>query len=99
MANCVIVLKFQNTLSDSNPSSPASVPGRKEGKGRRKQSYPSKAPFSPVEYHQESIDMQPQQFNTWSGKIKKEVGFLKIFQKYINLYLKINFIYSKFIQH
>lgn len=58
---------------DSNPSSPASV-GRKETKGRRKQSYPSKAPMSPdVNYQHESNEEQAQDFTAWSNKIKVKV--------------------------
>ena len=59
---------------DSNPSSPASI-GRKETKGRRKQSYPSKAPMSPdiVNYQQEPNEEQAQDFTTWSNKIKGKV--------------------------
>lgn len=59
---------------DSNPSSPASV-GRKETKGRRKQSYPSKAPMSPdvVNYQHESNEEQAQDFTTWSNKMKGKV--------------------------
>ncbi|XP_051161170.1 uncharacterized protein LOC127281474 isoform X4 [Leptopilina boulardi] len=56
---------------DSNPSSPASI-GRKETKGRRKQSYPSKAPTSPgiVNYQHESNEEQAQDFTSWSTKAK-----------------------------
>ncbi|CAB0035960.1 unnamed protein product [Trichogramma brassicae] len=47
---------------DSNPSSPAST-GRKESKGRRKQSYPSKAPTTPPQSsegdHQQPMPLQP----------------------------------------
>ncbi|XP_015595384.1 uncharacterized protein LOC107267792 isoform X2 [Cephus cinctus] len=59
---------------DSNPSSPASV-GRKETKGRRKQSYPSKAPTSPdvIHYQQESNEEQAQDFTAWSNKMKGKV--------------------------
>ncbi|CAG5093598.1 Similar to pnr: GATA-binding factor A (Drosophila melanogaster) [Cotesia congregata] len=56
----------QSASMDSNPSSPASV-GRKETKGRRKQSYPSKAPTSPdvLSYHHESEE-QAQDFTSWN---------------------------------
>lgn len=65
---------IQGTSMDSNPSSPASV-GRKETKGRRKQSYPSKAPLSPdiVNYQHEPNEEQAQDFTTWSNKIKVKV--------------------------
>ncbi|XP_076235230.1 uncharacterized protein LOC143179766 [Calliopsis andreniformis] len=64
----------KGTSVDSSPSSPASV-GRKETKGRRKQSYPSKAPLSPdiVNYQHESTEEQAQDFTTWSNKIKVKV--------------------------
>lgn len=60
---------------DSNPSSPASV-GRKETKGRRKQSYPSKAPASPdvINYQHESSEEQAQDFTAWSNKMKAKVS-------------------------
>ncbi|PBC28368.1 GATA-binding factor A [Apis cerana cerana] len=66
--------ELQGTSVDSNPSSPASV-GRKETKGRRKQSYPSKAPMSPdvVNYQHESNEEQAQDFTTWSNKMKGKV--------------------------
>ncbi|XP_023314693.1 uncharacterized protein LOC106649701 isoform X2 [Trichogramma pretiosum] len=52
---------FQASM-DSNPSSPAST-GRKESKGRRKQSYPSKAPTTPPQSsegdHQQPMPLQP----------------------------------------
>ncbi|XP_020292546.1 transcription factor stalky-like isoform X2 [Pseudomyrmex gracilis] len=70
-------LENKNVSMDSNPSSPASI-GRKEmastTKGRRKQSYPSKAPTSPdvvTNYHHENTDdEQAHDFTTWSNKIK-----------------------------
>lgn len=69
----------QSASIDSNPSSPASI-GRKEvattTKGRRKQSYPSKAPASPdivVSYqHEHNNEEQAHDF-TWSSKIKNKV--------------------------
>ncbi|XP_011497247.1 PREDICTED: box A-binding factor-like [Ceratosolen solmsi marchali] len=74
----------KNTSMDSNPSSPASGGGsgagggfgsnRKETKGRRKQSYPSKAPTSPVDYQrQESLEEQAHDFTAWSNKIKRKL--------------------------
>ncbi|XP_044589801.1 GATA-type transcription factor sreA-like isoform X2 [Cotesia glomerata] len=59
-------LENKSASMDSNPSSPASV-GRKETKGRRKQSYPSKAPTSPdvLSYHHESEE-QAQDFTSWN---------------------------------
>lgn len=59
---------------DSNPSSPASV-GRKETKGRRKQSYPSKAPTSPdvLSYHHESEE-QAQDFTSWNKITDKVIN-------------------------
>lgn len=73
-------LLLQSASVDSNPSSPASV-GRKETatttKGRRKQSYPSKAPASPdvvTTYQQEhSNEEQAYDFTTWSSKMKGKV--------------------------
>lgn len=64
---------------DSNPSSPASI-GRKETKGRRKQSYPSKAPTSPdiANYQHESSEEQAQDFTTWSHKMKGKVSTRKV---------------------
>jgi len=70
----------QSVSIDSNPSSPASI-GRKEmattTKGRRKQSYPSKAPTSPdivVSYqHEHNNEEQAHDFTTWSSKIKNKV--------------------------
>lgn len=64
---------------DSNPSSPASI-GRKETKGRRKQSYPSKAPTSPdvMNYQHESSEEQAQDFTSWSSKIKGKVWKKKL---------------------
>ncbi|KZC05730.1 GATA-binding factor A [Dufourea novaeangliae] len=65
---------LQGTSMDSNPSSPASI-GRKETKGRRKQSYPSKAPMSPdiVNYKQEPNEEQAQDFTAWSNKMNVKV--------------------------
>ncbi|XP_012532280.1 transcription factor gaf1 isoform X3 [Monomorium pharaonis] len=70
----------QSALMDSNPSSPASI-GRKEmattTKGRRKQSYPSKAPASPdiiASYqHEHNNEEQAHDFTTWSSKIKNKL--------------------------
>ena len=70
----------QSASIDSNPSSPASI-GRKEmattTKGRRKQSYPSKAPASPdiiASYqYDHSNEEQAHDFTTWSSKIKNKV--------------------------
>ncbi|XP_066601370.1 uncharacterized protein [Prorops nasuta] len=66
-------LENKSASMDSNPSSPASI-GRKETKGRRKQSYPSKAPMSPdiVNYQHESNEEQAQDFTAWSNKIKMQ---------------------------
>ncbi|XP_011699425.1 PREDICTED: uncharacterized protein LOC105456811 isoform X2 [Wasmannia auropunctata] len=66
----------QSASIDSNPSSPASI-GRKEmattTKGRRKQSYPSKAPASPdivANYqHEHNNEEQAHDFTTWSSKM------------------------------
>ncbi|XP_015111316.1 GATA zinc finger domain-containing protein 21 isoform X2 [Diachasma alloeum] len=65
-------LESKSASMDSNPSSPASI-GRKETKGRRKQSYPSKAPTSPdtMNYQQDISDEQAQNF-TWSNKLKSK---------------------------
>lgn len=72
----------QSASIDSNPSSPASI-GRKEmattTKGRRKQSYPSKAPASPdivASYQHEHNDEQAHDFTTWPNKIKNKVFFV-----------------------
>ncbi|XP_011310283.1 uncharacterized protein [Fopius arisanus] len=67
-------LECKSASMDSNPSSPASI-GRKETKGRRKQSYPSKAPTSPdtMNYQQDISDEQAQNFTTWSNKLKSKV--------------------------
>lgn len=64
---------------DSNPSSPASV-GRKETKGRRKQSYPSKAPTSPdvMNYAHDLGDEQALNFAVWSNTLKEKVILLII---------------------
>lgn len=70
----------QSASIDSNPSSPASI-GRKEmattTKGRRKQSYPSKAPASPdivASYqHEHNNEEQAHDFTTWSSKIKNKM--------------------------
>ncbi|XP_043479618.1 transcription factor stalky isoform X2 [Leptopilina heterotoma] len=64
-------IENKSASMDSNPSSPASI-GRKETKGRRKQSYPSKAPTSPgiVNYQHESNEEQAQDFTAWSTKAK-----------------------------
>lgn len=55
-------------------------------KGRRKQSYPSKAPASPdivANYHHESNnEEQAHDFTTWSNKIKG-----KVFRCAINMLL------------
>ncbi|XP_015180502.1 PREDICTED: transcription factor stalky-like isoform X2 [Polistes dominula] len=70
---CTITPSIENKVicMDSNPSSPAST-GRKETKGRRKQSYPSKAPTSPDtdNYQNESSEEQAQDFTAWSYKMK-----------------------------
>lgn len=68
---------------DSNPSSPASI-GRKETKGRRKQSYPSKAPTSPdtANYQHESSEEQAQDFTAWSHKMKGKVSRRKLALRY-----------------
>ncbi|XP_043283394.1 transcriptional regulatory protein GAT1-like isoform X2 [Venturia canescens] len=68
-------LESKSVSMDSNPSSPASI-GRKETKGRRKQSYPSKAPTSPelMNYQQESSEeQQAQDFTAWSSKMKRKI--------------------------
>ncbi|XP_071649525.1 uncharacterized protein [Temnothorax longispinosus] len=70
----------QSASIDSNPSSPGSI-GRKEmattTKGRRKQSYPSKAPASPdivASYqHEHNNEEQAHDFTTWSSKIKNKM--------------------------
>lgn len=83
---------------DSNPSSPGSIGGghhtivngpRKESKGRRKQSYPSKAPVSPVDY---SEDEPPHDFTAWPSKLKRKVCYaiMIFFPTYI---LKIKRVY------
>lgn len=77
LSNRIVTLENKSASIDSNPSSPASV-GRKEvtvaTKGRRKQSYPSKAPASPdvvTNYHHErNNEEQAHDFTTWSSKIK-----------------------------
>ncbi|XP_046737425.1 uncharacterized protein LOC124406097 isoform X1 [Diprion similis] len=73
----------KSTSMDSNPSSPASV-GKKETKGRRKQSYPSKAPASPdvINYHHESSEEQAHDFTAWSNKMKGKVGEQKQFDQH-----------------
>ncbi|XP_014599813.1 PREDICTED: GATA zinc finger domain-containing protein 21-like [Polistes canadensis] len=75
-ANCITTPCIENKITsiDSNPSSPAST-GRKETKGRRKQSYPSKAPTSPdtANYQHESSEEQAQDFTGWSYKMKIKV--------------------------
>ncbi|XP_033215568.1 GATA-type transcription factor sreA-like isoform X2 [Belonocnema kinseyi] len=67
-------LENKSASMDSNPSSPASI-GRKETKGRRKQSYPSKAPTSPglINYRLESNEEQAQDFTSWSQKAKEKM--------------------------
>ncbi|XP_018373303.1 PREDICTED: uncharacterized protein LOC108767772 [Trachymyrmex cornetzi] len=78
----------QSASIDSNPSSPASI-GRKEmattTKGRRKQSYPSKAPASPdiiASYqHDHSNEEQAHDFTTWSSKIKNKMDDQKQFDQ------------------
>nr|XP_050854742.1 uncharacterized protein LOC127065855 isoform X2 [Vespula vulgaris] len=76
LGNCTTMSCIENKITsmDSNPSSPASI-GRKETKGRRKQSYPSKAPTSPdiANYQHESSEEQAQDFTTWSHKMKGKV--------------------------
>ena len=71
------LLIFQSASIDSNPSSPSSI-GRKETKGRRKQSYPSKAPTSPgiINYQHESNEEQAQDFTSWSNKVKGKASNL-----------------------
>ncbi|XP_003425585.1 box A-binding factor [Nasonia vitripennis] len=70
--NIAARLDTKSVSMDSNPSSPASGGGRKETKGRRKQSYPSKAPTSPIEYqhHDSMLEEQAHDFTAWSHKIK-----------------------------
>ncbi|XP_014489548.1 PREDICTED: transcription factor stalky-like isoform X2 [Dinoponera quadriceps] len=74
----VTALENKSASIDSNPSSPASI-SRKETtttKGRRKQSYPSKAPASPdvvTAYQHEHNEEQAQDFTTWSNKIKSKM--------------------------
>ncbi|KAI4501947.1 hypothetical protein M0802_002629 [Mischocyttarus mexicanus] len=74
--NCATTPCIENKIisMDSNPSSPASI-GRKETKGRRKQSYPSKAPTSPetTNYQHESSEEQAQDFTGWPYKMKIKV--------------------------
>ncbi|KAJ8665287.1 hypothetical protein QAD02_006949 [Eretmocerus hayati] len=72
--NIAARIDHKGTSLDSNPSSPASIGGRKESKGRRKQSFPSKAPTSPIDNYRNSIDSeQAHDFTiTWSTKIKNE---------------------------
>ncbi|XP_012271783.1 uncharacterized protein LOC105695085 [Orussus abietinus] len=71
-------IENKSTSVDSNPSSPAST-GRRETssttKGRRKQSYPSKAPASPdvLSYQHEAAEEQAQDFTGWSSKIKVKI--------------------------
>ncbi|XP_044008984.1 transcription factor elt-2-like isoform X2 [Aphidius gifuensis] len=67
-------LENKSASMDSNPSSPASV-GRKETKGRRKQSYPSKAPTSPdvMNYSNDITDEQALNFASWSNTLKGKV--------------------------
>ncbi|XP_035730815.1 uncharacterized protein LOC118445436 [Vespa mandarinia] len=76
LGNCTTMPCIENKITsmDSNPSSPASI-GRKETKGRRKQSYPSKAPTSPdtANYQHESSEEQAQDFTAWSHKMKGKV--------------------------
>ncbi|XP_012152594.1 uncharacterized protein LOC100877935 isoform X4 [Megachile rotundata] len=75
-------IENKGTSVDSNPSSPASI-GRKETKGRRKQSYPSKAPMSPdINYQHESNEEQAQDFTTWSSKMKVKVEDSKQFDQH-----------------
>ncbi|XP_063995598.1 GATA zinc finger domain-containing protein 11-like isoform X2 [Diachasmimorpha longicaudata] len=72
--NMQSIEKLEKSASmDSNPSSPASI-GRKETKGRRKQSYPSKAPTSPdtINYQQDISEEQAQNFTSWSNKLKSK---------------------------
>ncbi|XP_072763074.1 uncharacterized protein [Anoplolepis gracilipes] len=77
---------LQSASIDSNPSSPASI-GRKEitTKGRRKQSYPSKAPASPdvvANYqHESNNEEQAQDFTTWSNKLKGKLDDQKQFDQ------------------
>ncbi|XP_032683129.1 uncharacterized protein LOC116849761 isoform X2 [Odontomachus brunneus] len=74
----VAALENKSASIDSNPSSPASI-SRKEAtttKGRRKQSYPSKAPASPdvvTAYQHEHNEEQAQDFTTWPNKIKNKM--------------------------
>lgn len=81
---------------DSNPSSPASI-GRKETtgttKGRRKQSYPSKAPASPdvvanfPHNNEHNNEEKAYDFTTWSNKIKNKVFIVQStrYSKAVNL--------------
>ncbi|XP_058796252.1 putative uncharacterized protein DDB_G0279653 isoform X2 [Phymastichus coffea] len=81
-ADCAVLgnrtnIEPKNTSMDSNPSSPGSIGSqainngpRKESKGRRKQSYPSKAPISPVDY---SEDEPLHDFTAWPSKLKRKL--------------------------
>ncbi|XP_029159149.1 GATA zinc finger domain-containing protein 21-like isoform X2 [Nylanderia fulva] len=90
LANRTNIAPLENKSAsiDSNPSSPASV-GRKEvtvtTKGRRKQSYPSKAPASPdvvANYqHERNNEEQAHDFTTWSNKIKGKMDDQKQFDQ------------------
>ncbi|GAB1869228.1 GATA-binding factor A [Camponotus japonicus] len=84
----IATLENKSASIDSNPPSPASI-GRKEmttaTKGRRKQSYPSKAPASPdivANYHHESNnEEQAHDFTTWSNKMKGKMDDQKQFDQ------------------
>ncbi|CAL1678886.1 unnamed protein product [Lasius platythorax] len=84
----IATLENKSASIDSNPSSPASI-GRKEvtiaTKGRRKQSYPSKAPASPdvvANYqHERNNEEQAHDFTTWSNKIKGKMDDQKQFDQ------------------
>ncbi|XP_072763067.1 uncharacterized protein [Anoplolepis gracilipes] len=82
----IATLENKSASIDSNPSSPASI-GRKEitTKGRRKQSYPSKAPASPdvvANYqHESNNEEQAQDFTTWSNKLKGKLDDQKQFDQ------------------
>lgn len=78
MKEITIFRVWQSASIDSNPSSPASI-NRKEAsttKGRRKQSYPSKA--SPeITDQREYNEEQAQDFTAWSNKIKGKVFLMR----------------------
>ena len=81
----LIISNFQSS-TDSNPSSPGSGGSgavRKETKGRRKQSYPVKAPVSPLNYAVGAEEQaEAQDYTAWS---KREVGVCFFFVMYSEL--------------